>query len=95
MSEIVERVMKGIADAAEAEATGKWEIDWPFIYDPDSNAGVSLEVLARAAIAAMREPTHPMVYAAQDWAGTGVRDEAEKWRAMVDAALVDDTKPTA
>ena len=38
--------------------------------------------MAQAAIAAMREPTHEMVWAAADQ-----KDRGSWWRAMIDAAL--------
>jgi hypothetical protein len=51
---------------------------------------ISLEPLARAAIAAMREPDEAMQYAGDDFMDTyepcGV-DEVALYRAMIDAAL--------
>lgn len=49
------------------------------------------EEIARAVISAMREPTAAMVRAANDGSATPpyVLDTADKWRAMVDAALTD------
>jgi hypothetical protein len=52
------------------------------------------EAMARAVIAAMREPTEAMIDAAPDeavgWSEIARRHAADYWRAMVDAALAED-----
>ncbi len=45
---------------------------------------------ARAAIAAMREPTDKMICAALDANDKGTRAYSDWWRAMIDAALSDE-----
>lgn len=50
----------------------------------------TLERMARAAIAAMREPTEAMIEAGQAEEWTGKREAVESvWGAMIDAALAD------
>jgi hypothetical protein len=72
MSEMVERVAQALADAEYRS------------YDGDANH----YEMARAAIAAMREPTDDMICAAKDedmaW------NVGDVWRAMIDEALADE-----
>ena len=72
MSEMVERVAKALAREYDR--------------DPETdNVGLGTQLstaMARAAIAAMREPTEAMLYA-------GWQEDSSIWRAMIDAALKD------
>jgi len=64
-------------------------------WESSSEPTLSLqEALARAAMAAMREPSHAMFLAGRDLALSGKEDALmnrdsvkERWRVMVDAAL--------
>ena len=90
MSEIVERVAAAIErtthddDASFEEAWRDHEI-----------VRHNRMIEARAAIAAIREPTEAMIVAGVHHDNMG--DMAGRWRAMVDAALADEpmTEPTA
>ncbi len=75
MNEMIERVAQAIGAAHERDA--------PIL--------VALEELARAAIAAMREPTEAMVDAGWPRAARIWRQEMLQatWREMIDASLVD------
>jgi len=82
MSEVIERVVRAI------------ETEMQRVHD--SSGGIlcaSPEQLARAAIAALREPTEAMLeagleahYDPDDWR---IRELGTTWRAMIDAALVE------
>jgi hypothetical protein len=80
MSEMVERVAKSLW-AETRPPYLKWDEAFPVILD-------SYRHQARAAIAAMREPTEEMLVAAS----REVVSEA-KWRAMIDAALNEKEAP--
>ncbi len=85
-NEMIDRVAKAIKDC------GAYTPDW-------QGADEDLIIMARAAIAAMREPTEAMMEAAADlhtqegWCATDLGHEADPndmgniWRAMIDAAL--------
>jgi hypothetical protein len=68
-TEMIERVARAV------------KTEWPAC--PLDDAG--LDRLARAAIAAMREPTNEMV-----WAAAKEKDRGSWWRVMIDAALADE-----
>lgn len=91
MTEMVERVAWAIARAR-----------WGNVYTlPDDVEEARRRMikqiipLARAAIAAMREPTEEMVAAAPWWEIDEQTDEAAAiWRGMIDAALADTPEAT-
>ena len=83
MSEMVDRVARAMAAYAEKLPTG--DRDALFIYG-------DREGLARAAIAALRDPTAAMVDAGENEDDRTTQyvqgaDCTEHWRAMIDAAL--------
>lgn len=87
MSEMVERVAKALW--TQAGYFGDWDsTDW--IKGPSPYFREQFRAQARAAIEAMREPTHVMLSrgntAAQDY-GLGRSPELGVWRAMIDEAL--------
>lgn len=90
MSAMVERVARAIYDAADAsgEYVGTWDRAYVVL-----DGAFDLRVLARAALAAMREPTEEMLDAVsmRDIEGTDAHawrmEAADHWRAMIDAAL--------
>ncbi len=69
--DLVERVARAICD--EMHIQGK---SW---------GGLQRHKLARAAIAAMREPTEAQLKAVQEWPGQ--QSYTDIWQAMIDAAL--------
>ena len=74
MSEMVERVARAFCRAMAEDERG-WEY---------------MQGEARAAIAAMREPTHEMTYAGHDVpmaVGLAAPPADEVWQAMIDEAL--------
>lgn len=75
MSEMVERVAKAIRVANSGEYTSQ----------------AQAEMMARAAIKAMREPTDAMRNAFSDdfteWLHENIPDEMHLYKAMIDAAL--------
>jgi hypothetical protein len=72
MTDLVKRVARAIAKAANP-------MPWDML---DEDAVRSYHLQARAAIAAMREPTEAMIEAVPD-----VMTASEAWQAMIDAAL--------
>lgn len=84
---MVERVARAIfregfhADEPESVVAAKWE-EWP-------ESRQQCRRRARAAIAAMREPTDDMKFAAIEGcdADLGLVEAREIWQAMIDAAL--------
>jgi hypothetical protein len=77
MTEMVDRIMRAMN--AYKDTLPKTSDDAPFIYSHRKG-------LARAAIAAMREPTEAMVKkggSEVDW----LRGLTDAWKAMIDAAL--------
>jgi hypothetical protein len=72
---MIERVARAIGE--KRAGNGKWE-DYALGYQNDCRGE------ARAAIAAMREPTEGMVMAASDAKNS---DWDEVWHPMIDAAL--------
>lgn len=76
MSEMFERVAKAIFVAAD-DATNTW----PTPSHPECQR------MARAAIAAMREPTESMENEAADTDAAEKRDYRRIWIAMIDAIL--------
>ncbi len=78
MSEMVERVARAMVESRPIpEGHIRGDVDWEFF-----------RALARAAIAAMREPTSKMCQAATQIVPTWDDDaSARKWRAMIDEAL--------
>jgi len=81
MSEMVDRVAQAIADAC---ADASVEYDRPETFIPLG----ARQALARAAIAAMREPTDEQ-YAALSATGKRWRDQTSEtvWKTFIDAAL--------
>lgn len=83
MSEMTTRVATAIEQATKEQTHG---------YDDFPASGLDFDVIACAAVAAMREPTEEMLRAAMYRSvSTGMgesRAEAEEeWRAMIDEAL--------
>lgn len=79
--DMVERVARAM-DAAEDKYWAAFPVDYPM-----TDESVPMEVLARAAIEAMREPTEEMLlggFEADTESGFGARSV---WAAMIDAAL--------
>jgi hypothetical protein len=76
MSEMVERVALAIAET---------------VAGPGAQPRGNWLVAARAAIAAMREPTQPMIFGSlkdkADW-----QNHVQTWRSMIDAALSEDVQ---
>lgn len=94
MSEMVERVARAIVSAADGtEGVGFDALMADQSGEPIRIYKEELLKVARAAIAAMREPTGLMIAGADDpldWAGDGWGERATPetvWRAMTDAAL--------
>ena len=84
MTDMIERVAQRLFQNMAASDNGAWETADPMI----TRACMSY---ARAAIAAMREPTEEMVGQCMDTGHT--RDDAEAvWNKMIDAALECSTK---
>lgn len=82
MSEMVERVAAAMVDA-------DFDVDsWRHV---DENMKDRLRAMARAAIAAMREPTEAMVASglAENGRGAGTYEDytLDAWQAMIDEAL--------
>lgn len=104
MNEMVERVKRGIADGPVPHNRFNFRalmsaccviVDGPSVVaDLPRAADFLLEAIARAAIAAMREPSDAMRAAGERAAlADGAHDcevpMADVWRAMIDAALRD------
>lgn len=87
MSEMIERVARAMREFIETPLPNNTIP--PTMIDLTVVSAGSLEcvweMLAKAAIAAMREPTEEMVYEAQ--AQRGHQDAESCWSAMIDAAL--------
>jgi hypothetical protein len=77
MSEMVERVARAIETKLDGFGTGH------YLGHED------LQVIARAAIEAMREPTQFMLDDEAVWANSLGEDALNTWRSMIDAALND------
>lgn len=100
MSEMVERVARALAAAEfyQFPETDKFiEANW-HQFAPE--LAERYRIRARAAIAAMREPTEVMVEAGYQPSGfepsdVGVshEDASDLYQAMIDAALAEETKP--
>lgn len=97
MSEMVERVAKAIC-----EWNGKTTWTEAIEGQPYSLSADHYRIIARAAIAAMREPTRAQLSHASmaigPWGGHGepsAPSEAQVWRAMIDAALAPDQAPNS
>ena len=90
MSEMVERVAKEIYLHVNAETAGR----------PLAEVADAYLACARAAIAAMREPTEAMIKEATDTAimegtyGIAGEDAVSIWKAMIDAAISPSTSGT-
>lgn len=93
MTEMVERVARAIFEDAEAQMVAEKHLDkprdWDRIFPWFRNSHIQY---ARAAIAAMREPTEAMQTVGA--AGLGVSDEGDicfnarqAWQDMIDVAL--------
>ena len=87
MSELVERVMEVLAERL-AYPLGIKRRGLSGL-DKESVGYVMIRDTARAAIAAMREPTDAMATAGQDECLTGQESATAIYRAMIDAALAD------
>lgn len=89
MSETVDRVARALFLNAHPERSGEFAMRW----DYSGEARAIWVGMAQAAIAAMREPTDPMLIAARDWSyakyGKPIGNDAAIgcWQAMLDAAL--------
>ena len=85
MNEIVERVAKAIHEAAPED---NWS-GWDELTDADISSGDpgrdTRRKQARAAIAALREPTGEMIEAA--WASSLAEDAKGTWQDMIEVAL--------
>lgn len=88
MNEMIERVARAICTAREQNGGPPWEY-WE--YQPGGKHVLNaFRDDARAAIAAMREPTTKMV---EDAYYSALAEDAKGvWRDMIDAALTGDTK---
>lgn len=85
MNEMVERIARAMAE--EEHPATDWElIDEPYTGDRGALFRDYWRRIARAAIAAMREPTEAMVQAARASAPYD-RDVTETWPLMINAAL--------
>lgn len=88
MSEMVERVAKELYEATPFKQTAGGFEEQSDVYQR------MCTVLARTAIAAMREPTAKMVGAGCDEEKVGYAPDGAPaeyvWRAMIDAALAED-----
>ncbi len=86
MNEMVGRVVQAMADNLKARDNVRARQELTGV-----TIDVDLEALARAAIAAMREPSKAML--STGWQHTAhpcwEADVADTWRAMIDAALAD------
>ena len=82
---MVERVARAICENNHRAIFGT-SVSWE---------GISAETMehfrsvARAALAAMREPTDAMAYAGSETFGGGHEDETRCYQAMIDAALAE------
>ena len=83
MSEMIERVARVLWE--------KYPAPLPAWGDLDEELSSQLFIMARAAIAAMREPSDEMVVAAER--RVAILAPWRVWRAMIDAAL-DNSEPT-
>jgi hypothetical protein len=82
-SEMVERVALAMQEAAEGPVMFSANF-WPDSNRPDA----AYTKLARAAIAAMREPTEAMIEASnREWDGRMSHRSSGAWQAMIDEAL--------
>lgn len=81
MMTMLEKVARAICEAAIKDGAS-WIIDDGYLLDEDSNTGVRLEALARAAIEALMNPTEKMESAY--WTALAPMD---CYRAMLIAAL--------
>jgi hypothetical protein len=90
MSEMIERVAKAVREyVAEVEVKSRGEID------VDVDGMVHSQMIARAAIEAMRDPTEEMKRAGLEEfpSSLAVKETAaEVWYAMIDAALAEPTE---
>jgi hypothetical protein len=88
VSEMVEQVARAISDARQVRAYGRVLTMWRA---PEMSESIIEERLgdARAAIAAMREPTQAMIEAAYNEVGqdTDHFQIAAAWQAMIDEML--------
>jgi hypothetical protein len=76
MNAMVERVARALEDNSD-------------LLDPTGSEPRDFVAVARAAIAAMREPTEVMIEAVYGGHPENTRIARECWRAMIDAALAD------
>jgi hypothetical protein len=88
MSEMIERVARVICETQNVDG---FKCTCPLLGEPEGNNwcnGNRAIAQARAAIAAMREPTEAMVMASRpDWLDASTWGDFDVWAAMIDAAL--------
>lgn len=93
MNEMVERVARAMWESMRLEYDQM--VPWEEAQDNNDELGPArrqLRLMARAAIAAMREPTEEMFRAAEEVVDPDDRFSfsfAECWRAMIDAVLAE------
>lgn len=90
MDEMIERVARAALKSVTRTATG-YTGDETDLSSVVVDCTVDFLALARAAIAAMREPTHAM-FLAMERSGICFQSQVRGWPAAIDAALEDTCK---
>lgn len=87
MSEMVERVARAIEEKLGELTSGDYSLNYRH---PDGDGELASEIVARAAVEAMREPTEAMLEAADRLMGVeedGFPSPRSAYIAMIDSAL--------